>query len=145
MTADCLFCKIAAGELPGHILYEDEAIVAFLDINPIREGHTQIVPRAHHACFDDLPPELAARILHLGQRLAAAQKRLYGVRRVAFCFTGSDVPHAHAHLLPMHAPTDITSRRYIVEEKITFRTPPRIPDVVLDETASRFRREFDNG
>ncbi|MGH6880488.1 HIT family protein [Hypericibacter sp.] len=142
MTTDCLFCKIAAGTVPGHILHEDEAIVAFLDINPIRDGHAQIVPRVHHAYFDELPPELASRILHLGQRLAVVLKRLYGVRRVAFCFTGGDVPHAHAHLVPMHMPTDITSRRYIVEEKLTFRATPRVPDATLAETALRLRREL---
>jgi histidine triad (HIT) family protein len=110
----CLFCRIAAGELDAVMLYEDSEVVAFLDIAPIRPGHTQIVPRQHFATFEELPAPLAARILHLGQRLAQRLKTVYGVERVAFLFTGGDVPHAHAHVVPMHEKTDITSARYFV-------------------------------
>jgi Diadenosine tetraphosphate (Ap4A) hydrolase and other HIT family hydrolases len=124
----CIFCRITRGEIPAHVVHEDGEIVAFLDIGPIRPGHVQIVPRAHHAYFEMLPEALAARIMALGQKIARAQKKLYGVPRVGFMFTGGDVAHAHAHLVPMVAGDDITSRRYIVEENVTFRpmpTPPR--------------------
>lgn len=110
----CPFCRIAAGELDAVILYQDAEVVAFLDIGPIRAGHTQIIPRRHVATFELLPPELAARMLHLGQQLAQRLKAVYGVERVAFLFTGGDVPHAHAHVVPMHETTDITSARYLV-------------------------------
>ncbi|MER9200737.1 hypothetical protein NKJ28_23470 [Mesorhizobium sp. M0145] len=56
----------------------------------------------------------------LGQKIARAQKRLYGVERVAFLFAGGDVPHAHDHVVPMVENTDITSRRYIKEKMLTF-------------------------
>jgi histidine triad (HIT) family protein len=138
--ADCLFCRIARGETPAHIVHADERIVAFLDIHPIRAGHIQIIPRAHHAYFDDLPPDLAAAILHLGQRLAQIMKRLYGVSRVAFLFTGGDIPHAHAHLVPMVEGSDITSRRYIAEERLTFRNTPRATEDELAATAEVIRR-----
>lgn len=133
--ADCLFCRIASGETPAHIVHADERIVAFLDIHPIRTGHIQIIPRAHHAYFDDLPPDLATAILHLGQRIAPVLKRLYDVRRVAFLFTGGDIPHAHAHLVPMVEGSDITSRRYIAEERLTFRNTPRATEDELAVTA----------
>jgi diadenosine tetraphosphate (Ap4A) HIT family hydrolase len=67
-------------------------------------------------------------------------KRIEGVQRVAFCFSGSDIPHAHAHLVPLHASTDITSRRYIVEDRITFRPTPRAPDEELAAVAARRTR-----
>jgi histidine triad (HIT) family protein len=111
----CPFCRIASGELDAVIIYEDTDVVAFLDIGPIRPGHTQIIPRAHFDTFEELPPDLATRITLLAQQLAQRMKAVYGVERVAFLFTGGDVPHAHAHVVPMHARTDITSARYIVE------------------------------
>lgn len=139
---DCLFCRIARGDAPAHLVYQDEKLVAFLDIHPIRPGHLQIVPRDHHAYFDELPPDLAADAIRLGQRLAVLLKRTERVRRVSFCFTGSDVAHAHAHIVPLHAPTDLTSRRYIAEENLTFRPTPRVPDTELAALAERLRGEF---
>jgi histidine triad (HIT) family protein len=138
-THDCIFCRIACGEVPSQSVYEDEKLYAFLDIRPIRPGHVQIVPRAHHAFFDEMPPELAAEIVQLGQKLAGALKRIWGVRRVGFLFTGGDVEHVHAHVVPLVAGTDITSRRYIAEETITFRNMPQVPDAELAETAVRIR------
>ena len=132
----CLFCRIASGEVEAHEVYRDEHIVAFLDIGPIREGHVQIIPVAHFATFDVMPPDLSAAILHLGQRLARVQKRLYAVSRVAFMFTGGDIPHAHAHLIPLVEKTDITSRRYIVERKLTWQALPRPNSAALRETAA---------
>ena len=137
--APCLFCRIAAGEIPAARLYEDEELVAFLDINPIRTGHAQIVPRRHVPWFEELEPDLAARILHLGQRIATVQKRLYGVKRVAFLFSGGDIAHVHAHLVPMVSPVDITSRRYIAEERLTWQAAPRAADEELAATAAELR------
>jgi histidine triad (HIT) family protein len=139
---NCLFCRITRGAAPAHLVHQDERLVAFLDIQPIRPGHLQIVPRDHYACFDDLPPDLAAEAIRLGQRLAVLLKRTERVRRVSFCFTGSDIAHAHAHIVPLHAPTDITSRRYIAEETLTFRPTPRVADAELAAQAQRLRGEF---
>ena len=112
-TPTCPFCRIAAGEIQPVTLYEDTDIVAFLDIAPVRPGHTLIITRRHIETFEQLPPELAAKILALAQRLAKRMKEVYGVERVGFVFTGTDVPHAHAHVVPMHEKTDFTSARYI--------------------------------
>jgi histidine triad (HIT) family protein len=141
-SANCIFCRIAGGEAPAHIVHADERIVAFLDINPIRPGHIQIVPRVHVPYFDDLPADLVAATVEAGQRLARVLKRIRGVRRVAFCFTGNDIAHAHAHVVPLHASTDITSRRYIAEEHVTFRPTPRAPEDDLAAVAARLRAEL---
>ena len=79
--------------------------------------------------------ELSAEIMHLAQKLAKVQKELFGVRRVAFLFTGGDIAHAHAHLVPLVEKTDITSRRYIVEPKLTWRDLPKPDDDVLRQMA----------
>ena len=133
---DCLFCRIASGEIEAHEVYRDERIVAFLDIGPIRDGHVQIVPVEHFDTFESLPPDLSADIIHLGQRLARVQKLIYAVSRVAFMFTGGDIPHAHAHVIPLVEKTDITSRRYIAEQQLIWKALPRPHQAALRETAT---------
>jgi histidine triad (HIT) family protein len=109
---DCIFCRIARGDAHAHVVHEDDKVVAFLDNGPIRPGHTQIITREHVSYFEDLSPEAAAHILCLGQRLAKAMKQVYGVPRVGFAFTGGDVAHVHAHVIPLVEKGDITSQRY---------------------------------
>ena len=141
----CLFCRIAAGEVTAHEVYRDDSIVAFLDIGPIRDGHVQIVPHRHVETFEALPPDLAAEILHLGQRIARVQKRLFGVERVAFLFTGGDIPHAHAHVVPMVEKTDITSRRYIATPDLSWTARPRPDEAALRRVAADLVRGLDAG
>ena len=139
LTVTCLFCRIARGEVDAHTVYADDEIVAFLDIGPIRPGHVQIIPRTHIETFEQLPEPTAARILALGQRIARAHKEVYGVDRVGFLFTGGDIPHAHAHVVPLHERTDITSRRYICDDDLMFASLPRPPDAELRATANALR------
>lgn len=136
---NCLFCRIASGRVSAHAVYESERVFAFLDINPIRLGHIQVVPRRHFAYFDAVPTDVAMEILTVGQRLAPVLRGLFKVERVAFLFTGGDIPHAHAHVVPLVEPTDITSRQYIVESNITFRDAPRASNPELARTASAIK------
>ena len=138
-SSECLFCRIANGAVPAHVVHESPRLVAFLDIHPIRDGHVQVIPRQHFAYFDALPSAVAHEIFDFGQRLAPVLRQKWGVERVAFLFTGTDIAHAHAHVLPMVEPTDITSRRYIAEEQVTFRSAPRAPDHELAATAAALR------
>jgi histidine triad (HIT) family protein len=123
MMNGCVFCRVARGEIGSEMIYEDAEVIGLMDICPIRPGHTQIIPREHFDYFEDLPDAIACQINHLGQRLSRALKALYSVPRVAFLFSGGDHAHAHAHVTPMHEKSDITSRRYIAEETLTFRGP----------------------
>ena len=145
MTGPCPFCEIAAGTLSAQIVFRDESICAFLDRGPIRPGHVQIIPHAHIPYFEELPDHLAQAILRLGQRIAKAQKRIWGVERVAFLFTGGDLAHAHAHLVPMHEKTDITSARYIAETDLTYQPCPRPEDAELDTIADKLRAALKPG
>jgi histidine triad (HIT) family protein len=138
-SSPCPFCRIARREIPAHIVYEDDHLVAFLDTGPIRPGHVQIIPRDHYPTFDDLTAELASRVIVLGQKLARILKVRNGVSRAAFLFTGSDIAHAHAHVLPIMTATDITSLRYIVEETVTFRAIPRPSEEELRDVAFTLR------
>jgi histidine triad (HIT) family protein len=82
---------------------------------------------------------VAQEILAVGQRLAPVLRAQWSVERVAFLFTGGDIPHAHAHVLPIVEATDITSRRYIAEDRVTFRSTRRVPDDELAATAAAIR------
>ena len=135
----CIFCAVGRGEIVAFTVFEDDAVIAFADRHPVRPGHMLILPRRHFDYFDHLPPELAARILHVGQHIARAQKESYDVERSAFFFSGGDVAHVHAHVYPIHESSDITSRRYIAEETVTFRPMPRESDAALQDAVARIR------
>ncbi|HRF09778.1 MAG TPA: HIT family protein [Xanthobacteraceae bacterium] len=145
MTADrasqgsCIFCRIASGEIPSTRVYEDDKLLAFLDIRPVREGHVLIMPKQHYDYYEQMPAELAASVMVLGQKLGRAAKKLYGVARVGFMFTGTDVAHTHAHVIPLVEATDLTSRRYIAEEKVTFRPLAQASPAALNEVADKLK------
>jgi histidine triad (HIT) family protein len=136
---DCLFCRIAAGEVPARLVHETKDLVAFLDIHPIRRGHVLIVPREHFPYYDDLPAEVANELISVAQRLAPALRASFGVERVGLFFTGVDIAHAHAHVVPMVEPTDITSPQYIAEQNLTFRPAPQAAAAELDSAAASLR------
>jgi histidine triad (HIT) family protein len=142
MSDNCLFCRIARHEIPAHIIHEDERLLAFLDIQPVRPGHTLIIPKQHYPYYEDMPADLAGHILNLGQKLGRHMKRLYGVERVGFAFTGIHVAHAHAHIIPMHHTQDVTSTQYIEQQDLTFRMPPQPPQEALAATAAQLRGEL---
>lgn len=125
--SDCLFCRIVAGGIPAHKVHEDAHTLAFLDLHPIRPGHVLVIPKAHHVWFEDMPPAEAAAVMASAQRVAKALKRVRGVERVAMFFTGIHVPHAHAHLVPMHHVHDVTSSVYLADGPDSYALPPQLP------------------
>ncbi|MDR0809030.1 MAG: HIT domain-containing protein [Gemmobacter sp.] len=145
MHTDCLFCRIAAGALPAHRLYEDDEILAFLDLHPIRPGHALVIPKQHHVWFEDLPEPLATRITGCAQRLARAMKRLYRVERVAMCYIGIHVPHAHAHVVPIHHMHDVSSGAYMAGGLDNFTPPPQLPASEMALIVNTLRAEMAGG
>jgi histidine triad (HIT) family protein len=139
MTTPCLFCRLVAGEIPAHVIYEDDLTLAFLDLFPIRPGHTLVIPKAHVEWFEDIPAPAAQRVMEVSQRLSRAMKAEYGVARVAMFFTGIHVAHAHAHLVPMLHPHDVTSAAYLHDGPDGFTQPPRLPDDQMLAEAARLR------
>lgn len=139
MSAGCLFCRIVRGELPAHKVYEDDHILAFLDLHPIRPGHALVIPKEHHVWFEDLPEDLATRITSCAQRLARTMKRLYRVERVAMFYTGIHVPHAHAHIVPMHHVHDVSSKAYLADGPEGYSVPPQLPAEEMAGIASALR------
>lgn len=142
MAQGCLFCRIAKGEIPCHKLHEDDETLAFLDIHPIRPGHALVIPKSHHVWFEDMPEPLAARVFAVSQKLARGLKALTGVERVGMVFTGIHVPHAHAHLVPMLHPHDVTSEIYLRDGLDGFHLPPQPSAEALAETAQALRAKL---
>ncbi len=106
-TADpnCIFCKIVAGQIPCHKVYEDDRVLAFLDVGPLSRGHTLIVTRAHYATLEQVPPDLAAACVVVVPRLAKAVLAATGATawnllqnngRLAHQAVG----HVHFHIIP---------------------------------------------
>ncbi len=99
---DCIFCKIVAGEIPAAKLYEDDKLLAFLDINPVNKGHTLIIPKSHHQMMVDTPDELVSDIFTKAKKLMAGIKDSLNADFVAVSVVGVDVPHFHVHLVPRY-------------------------------------------
>lgn len=105
---DCIFCKITAGELPAVKLYEDELVLAFLDIAPINPGHILVIPKEHHTGSATIPEDVAGRMFHVGTRLGVAAKRAmemdgFNLHLADGTCAGQVVMHAHLHVIPRSA------------------------------------------
>lgn len=96
-----IFSKIIAGEIPGHFIWRDEQVAAFMTIAPIRPGHVLVVPVQEIDHWDELPDELSRHCLKVSQSIAGAIKAVYRCKRVALQIIGLEVPHAHIHLVPI--------------------------------------------
>lgn len=96
-----VFTKILTGEWPGHFVYRDEQCAAFLSINPIRPGHTLVVPLAEVSHWIDLAPELNAHLMKVSQRVGKAQMTVFAPERIGIIVAGFEVPHTHLHVVPV--------------------------------------------
>jgi len=103
--ADCIFCKIVAGEIPAYKIYEDEDFLAFLDIRPVNKGHCVVIPKKHYVRVTDMPQALLERELPLVKRIAQAVTQAVGIPDFDLLNTngadaGQVVFHHHMHIIP---------------------------------------------
>ena len=94
-----IFTKIASGEIPCYKIYEDDKTLAFLDINPETKGHTLVIPKNEVDKIYDLPDEDYEALMKTVKKLSAHMEKTLGARTL-WKVIGTDVPHAHVHLLP---------------------------------------------
>jgi len=106
-----LFTKIINGEIPCYKVADNYKFVAFLDINPLREGHVLIVPRKEIDYFFDLDEDTLAEMIVFSKRVAVAMKEVIPCKRIGVAVVGLEVPHAHLHLVPMDTMDDISFSR----------------------------------
>jgi histidine triad (HIT) family protein len=102
-----IFTKIIDGEIPGTFVWRDDECVAFMSINPLRSGHTLVVPRQEVDLWTDCPPELRNHLFEVSQTIAKAIQQVYLPERVGLMIAGLDVPHLHIHLVPIDGVRDL--------------------------------------
>jgi histidine triad (HIT) family protein len=100
MTNDSIFTKIIKGEIPSHKIYEDDDVIAFLDIHPVRPGHTLVVPKKQVEFVWDLDDETYAKLTLATKKIALHLRDMLDSEYVGEQIIGVDVPHAHIHLIP---------------------------------------------
>lgn len=106
-----IFTKIIKGEIPCYKIAEDENYFAFLDINPLRAGHTLVVPKDETDYIFDLDDTHLTGIILFSRKIAAAIKNVIPCNRIGVAILGLEVPHAHIHLVPMDTMDDINFKR----------------------------------
>jgi histidine triad (HIT) family protein len=105
--AKSIFSRIIDREIPAHIVAEDSAFIAFLDINPLSKGHTLIVPKEEVDYFFDQSESTLAAMMVFSKKVADAIRQSVNCKRVGVAVIGFEVPHAHLHLVPMNHMGDI--------------------------------------
>ena len=137
--SDCIFCQIVAGQIPASKVYEDDQVLAFLDITQVTEGHTLIIPKNHCRNLLDMPEETASHLFSLVPKLGRALQKATGATGLNLLnnseeVAGQTVFHAHIHLLPRFGQEDGLN--------ITFKTNE--PDFArLGTIAEQIAKEVD--
>ncbi|MCQ2087015.1 MAG: HIT family protein [Bacilli bacterium] len=106
-----IFCRIVDGEIPCYKLYEDDDVLAFLDISQVTKGHTLVIPKKHYDTFLACPKELMNKVMDVAQRIGQVSIKIFGARGVNIltnCYeaAGQTVKHFHVHVIPRYKEED---------------------------------------
>lgn len=104
-NVDCIFCKIVRNEIPSSKVFEDEKIIAFLDVSPVNKGHTLIVPKEHVETLLDIPENMLKELMVVAKRVAKSMRKALKADGINigmnnFTAAGQQVMHAHLHVIP---------------------------------------------
>lgn len=102
-----IFSKIIAGQIPSYKIAENENFFAFLDIFPLREGHTLVIPKVEIDKFFDLDDKYLSQMLLFAKPIAHAIEKAFRCNRCGISVVGIEVPHAHLHLIPINSANDL--------------------------------------
>ncbi len=105
-----VFSKIVKGEIPSYKIAEDDKFYAFFDINPLRKGHTLVIPKREVDYIFDLTDAEVGEMMVFAKRVAAAIKRVIPCKKVGVAVIGLEVAHAHIHLIPIEEEKDMDFR-----------------------------------
>jgi len=126
-----IFTRIIKGEIPCYKIAEDDKYFAFLDINPLKAGHTLVVPKKETDYFFDLEDDQLAGMIIFSRKVAEAIKSAIPCNRIGVAVLGLEVPHAHIHLVPMNSMDDVN-----------FKNPKlKFSPEEFKEIAEKIRRE----
>lgn len=101
-----VFSAIIAGDIPGRFIWSDDDVVAFLTIAPVTQGHTLVVPRAEIDQWQDLDPEVFAKVTTVAQTIGQAVRKAFDAPRAGLLIAGLEVPHLHLHVFPAYSLAD---------------------------------------
>lgn len=124
-----IFTKIINREIPGHIVAENEQVIAFLDIYPLVKGHTLVVPKQEADYYFDLDEDLYSDLNRFARQVAIGLKKAMPCERIATAVIGLEVPHAHIHLIPINTMDDANFSRPKLQ----------LPDEEMAQIAERIR------
>jgi len=132
---DCVFCRIVRKEIPASVVYEDGQILAFMDIRPVNEGHTLIIPKQHYVDIFEAPEELLAATHKVTKKIAPAVKNAANADGISIVqqngkAAGQDIFHLHVHVIP----------RFLGEKMHRFEVLGLADRKELDEVAQKIRR-----
>ena len=102
-----IFTRIIEGEIPGTFVWSDRRCVAFMAINPLRPGHTLVVPRDEIDHWLDCPSDLRDHLMEVSQAIARAIYKVHRPEKVGLMIAGLEVPHVHLHLVPIDLASDL--------------------------------------
>jgi len=102
-----IFSKIVSNEIPSYKVYENENFLAFLDINPLKQGHTLVIPKIEVDYIFDLKSKEYQELWNFAKLVAKGMKRVIKCERISIVVMGLEVPHAHIHLIPIDSMQDI--------------------------------------
>ena len=128
---DSIFTKIIKGDIPSHKIYEDDTVLAFLDIMPDEEGHTLVVPKQQVDKIYDLDDETYTHLWLIAKKIARHYEEVLG-QRVIFHVIGVDVPHAHIHVVPY-----VASHHRSAAERADGKQKQRADDARLAEVVKK--------
>ena len=126
-----IFSKIAAGEIPSYKCAEDDKFYAFLDINPVKQGHTLVVPRKEINYIFDMSDEELAAFEVFAKKVAIALRKAFPCKKVAQVVLGLEVNHAHIHLIPIDSEADVDFHKHV-----------KLSDEEMKATADKIYAEF---
>lgn len=132
----CIFCQIIEKKIPAHVVFEDDMVLAFLDIYPKTKGHTLLIPKKHAETLLDIPQDTMSHIGGVSQTIALALKKACAFDGLTIMNSNGvaaqqEVPHYHMHLIPRYAGE---------EQHLSFSA--QYTDTALADTAMLIRKEF---
>lgn len=137
MENNCIFCRIANGEIPSHKIYEDDDVLAFLDISQVTPGHALVIPKKHTQNFLTAEKDIMHKVMDVAQRIGQAQMAILGAKGVNILTNvnkeaGQSVFHFHVHVIP----------RYIADEgfRIEMKENPNLKDLSLPALADEIKK-----
>jgi histidine triad (HIT) family protein len=133
----CIFCKIVRKQAPVSIIYENETVMAFLDIRPLNMGHMLIVPKAHYIDIFDIPEEQLIQVHRIAKQVSFAVKKVTNADGISIIqqngkAAGQDIFHLHVHVVP----------RYDGQKLPRFSDLKEVERATLDEMAKKIKQQF---